>query len=121
MTLDPLECTVIGFESNRFNGEIAREIERVVENGSIRVVDILFITKNLDGNVTLVEVDGRDDPRFAGFAPLLDGLRGLLTAEDVDRIAERACPRTRPVWHCSSSIAELNTSRTPSCRPAGSW
>jgi hypothetical protein len=88
MTLGPLEYTVIGFEGNRFNGEIAKEIERVVENGSVRLVDVLFITKNLAGEMTLVEVDNKDDPRFAGFAPLLDGLRGLLTSDDVDEIAE---------------------------------
>ena len=88
MTLGPLEYTVIGFEGNRFNGAIADEIERVVENGSVRLVDVLFITKEPEGDITVIEVDNRDDPRFAGFAPLLLGLRGLLTSEDVDRIAE---------------------------------
>jgi hypothetical protein len=88
MTLGPLEYTVIGFEGNRFNGEIAHEISKVVEDGIVRLVDVLFITKNLDGEVTVVEVDNRDDPRFAGFAPLLNDLRGLLTEEDVVSIAE---------------------------------
>src|SRR4051812_44103563 len=87
MTLGPLEYTVIGFEGNRFNGEIAREIANVVEDGVVRLVDVVFITKNLDGEAAVVEVDNRDDPRFAGFAPLLSGLRGLLTEEDVVSIA----------------------------------
>ena len=34
MTLGPLEYTVIGFEGNRFNGEIAKEIGAVVDAGS---------------------------------------------------------------------------------------
>ena len=31
MTLGPLEYTVIGFDGNRFNGEIAKEIGAVVD------------------------------------------------------------------------------------------
>jgi len=88
MTLGPLEYTVIGFEGNRFNGEIAREIEKVVDSGVVRLVDLVFITKDIDGEVTALELDNKDDPRFAGFAPLLVGLHGLLTAEDVAEIGE---------------------------------
>ena len=87
MTLGPLEYTVIGFEGNRFNGEIAREIGAVVNSGIIALVDVVFITKDIDGNPSAVELDNKDDPRFAGFTPMLDGLMGLLTPEDIDQIA----------------------------------
>ena len=88
MTLGPLEYTVIGFEGNRFNGEIARELQEVVDAGVIRIVDLVFITKDIDGQVTAAEMDDKDDARFAGFAPLLEGLHGLLTSEDVVEIGE---------------------------------
>jgi hypothetical protein len=87
MTLGPLEYTVIGFEGNRFDGSIANEIQRVVESGVIALVDVVFVTKDVDGNVEGIELDNKDDARFAGFAPLLQGTRGLLTAEDVDHLA----------------------------------
>ena len=88
MTLGPLEYTVIGFDGNRFNGEIAREIENVVDAGIIALVDAVFITKDIDGEAAVIEIDGKDDPRFESFAPLLGGLSGLFTPEDVDAIAE---------------------------------
>jgi hypothetical protein len=88
MTLGPLEYTVIGFEGNRFNGEIAQELHEVVAKGIVRIVDLVFITKDIDGQVTAIELDDKDDPRFAGFAPLLVGLQGLLTPEDVTEIGE---------------------------------
>jgi len=88
MTLGPLEYTVIGFEGNRFNGEIAKEIEKVVEKRIIRLVDVVFITKDIDGDATVIELDNKDDPRFAGFAPLLQDFMGLLTPEDVAQIGE---------------------------------
>ncbi|MFV2062722.1 MAG: DUF6325 family protein [Chloroflexota bacterium] len=88
MTLGPLEYTVIGFDGNNFTGQIADEISRVVESGTIAVVDIVLITKDIDGSTVVIELDNVDDPRFAGFAALLEGLDGLLTPEDVDQIAD---------------------------------
>ena len=88
MTLGPLEYTVIGFDGNRFNGEIINEIEKVVDAGIIALVDVVFITKDIDGEAAVVEIDAKEDPRFAGFAGMMDGLMGLLTPEDIDQIAE---------------------------------
>ncbi len=51
-------------------------------------MDVVFITKDIDGNAAVVELDAKDDPRFADFTGMLDGLMGLLTPEDVDSIAE---------------------------------
>jgi hypothetical protein len=88
MTLGPLEYTVIGFEGNRFDGSIADEIQRVVDQGVVRLVDLVFITKDDQGAVMILELDSKDDPRFASFAPLLSGLAGLFTPEDVAAIAD---------------------------------
>ncbi len=90
MTLGPLEYSVIGFEGNRFNGEIAKEIGAVVDSGVIAIVDLVFVTKDIDGNATSLELDNKDDPRFAGFAGMLEGLTGLLTEEDVEQGRRRA-------------------------------
>jgi hypothetical protein len=87
MTLGPLEYTVIGFDGNRFNGEIAREIGKVVDSGTIALVDVVFITKDIDGEPTVVELDAKEDPRFADFAGMLDGLMGLLTPDDIEKLA----------------------------------
>ena len=89
MTLGPLEYTVIGFEGNKFTGRIAEEIARVIESGVIALVDVVFVTKDGDGRVTSVELDNKDDPRFAGFSPMLKGLAGLLTEEDVNTIGDK--------------------------------
>jgi Family of unknown function (DUF6325) len=88
MTVGPLEYIVIGFEGNRFNGEIAKEIGEVVEKKIIRLVDVVFVTKDIDGEATIAELDNMDDPKFASFAPLISDLMGLLTPEDVAMIAD---------------------------------
>ena len=88
MTLGPLEYTVIGFDGNNFNGSIADELTRVADQGIVRLVDLVFITKDGEGEVAIAEIDNKDDPRFAGFAPLLTGLMGLFTEEDLLEIAD---------------------------------
>jgi hypothetical protein len=85
--LGPLEYIVIGFAGNKFDGSIAREIERVVENGTIRLIDVVFVGKDSDGNAVILELDDRDDPRFASFAALLADRMGLLTPEDLEHVA----------------------------------
>jgi hypothetical protein len=87
MTLGPLEYTVLGFEGNRFDGSIIDEIHRVVDSGIISIVDAVFITSDIDGNVEAVELDNKDDERFTSFTWMLQGSMGLLTQEDVDQIA----------------------------------
>ena len=88
MTLGPLEYTVVGFAGNNFSGRIADELGRVVENGTIRVVDLVFVARDADGETAIVELDASEDESFAAFAPLLEGLMGLLTPEDIAKIAE---------------------------------
>ena len=86
MTLGPLEYIVIGFRGNNFDGSIAREIGKVVENGTIRIVDALMVVKNETGDVTVIEIDAKKDPRFASFASLLGNSLALFTPEDVAQI-----------------------------------
>ncbi len=88
MTLGPLEYLVVGFQGNRFEGRIADEIGRVVESGTIRLVDVVFIYKDEAGESAIIELDNKDDPRFAGFAPLLGDRMGLFTQEDLETLAD---------------------------------
>jgi hypothetical protein len=94
MTLGPLEYIVIGFEGNRFDGSIAREIEKVVASKTISLVDVVFIGRADNGDAVVLELDNKDDPRFASFAGLLGDRMALFTEEDVMEIAETLPPNT---------------------------
>ena len=51
MALGPIEILLIAFPGNQFNGEILPELERLVEAGTISVVDGLLVSKLDDGEV----------------------------------------------------------------------
>jgi hypothetical protein len=87
VTLGPLEYLVVGFTGTRFDGSIAREIEKVVANKTIRLVDVVFVGKDAEGNAVILELDNKEDPRFASFAELLGDRMALLTPEDLEQVA----------------------------------
>jgi hypothetical protein len=88
VTLGPLEFIVLGFEGNNFDGSIAAEIQKVVDKKIIRLVDVVIVNKDASGEPAIIELDNKDDPRFASFAPLLADSMGLFTPEDLVVIAE---------------------------------
>ena len=85
--LGPVDFLVVEFPAGRstFTGEMADELATLVENGTIRLMDLLIIHKDEDGNLEADEVDNK----------ALDELRGLeahvaeiLAADDVVHLAE---------------------------------
>ena len=58
MAIGPVEYIIVGFPGNQFNGEIAPELGKLVDSGTIRVLDLVFVTKDADGNVGAVEFEG---------------------------------------------------------------
>ena len=94
MTLGPLEYTVIGFRKGTFDGSIAREIGKVVDQNIIRIVDIVLIDRDAEGNSAIIEIDASEDPAFESFAPILENRMGLFTPDDVETIAETLPPET---------------------------
>jgi uncharacterized membrane protein len=94
MTLGPLEYLVIGFNEDKFDGAIARELEKVVASGTIRIVDLVVVAKDEDGTTTIVELDNKDDARFASFRRLLGHTRALFTPEDLEQLADVIAPGT---------------------------
>lgn len=54
--LGPIQMLAIGFETNeRFKGDIMRELNETRSRGVIRLLDMLFVMKDKDGNVLTME------------------------------------------------------------------
>ncbi len=79
MAIGPVEYMILGFPGNRFNGEIAPELGRLIDNGLIRILDLVFITRDADSDLEAVDFEHCDDA-----APFhaLDGAVGGFTSND---------------------------------------
>jgi hypothetical protein len=85
MAIGPVEYIIVGFPGNKFNGDIAPELAKLVESGTIRILDLLFITKDADGNTAAIEFDDHDD--VALFSELDGEVGGFISEEDVEYAA----------------------------------
>ena len=73
MSVGPIEVIVVEFPGNRFNGKIIPELRRLVDAGTIRIVDGLLISRAEDEEITILEIDQvTGDPDLTALADLFD-------------------------------------------------
>jgi hypothetical protein len=87
MGVGPVDVYIIGFPGNKFSGRIAPAILDLVESGTIRVLDLLFVMKDEAGVVTTLEAADLDE-EGAGFLSLDVAQPGALGAEDADEVSD---------------------------------
>ncbi len=87
MPLGPVDVYIVGFPGNNFRGEIVPAILEQVEKGVIRVIDILFVAKDLEGNIAVLTIEDLG-PEGAAFAEVDVIQAGALNEEDADEVAE---------------------------------
>jgi hypothetical protein len=87
MVLGPLEYLVVGFEGNRFTGQILAELRAAHEKGIIRVLDLFVMKKDIQGNVTALELSELSSEETAELAPLAGNLMSLLSPADMQQAA----------------------------------
>jgi len=85
--LGPVDYIVVEFPAgaSNFTGEMAKELLALVDSGTIRLIDILILTKAEDGSVEATELS-----EISELGPLQTveaQLAELLAADDVDHLA----------------------------------
>jgi len=90
--LGPVDYIVVEFPAgaSNFTGEMAEALLALVDSGTIRVIDILILTKNEDGTVDAKEFS---DVEELGSLQAVEGQLGeLLAADDVVHLAAAMDP-----------------------------
>ena len=86
--LGPVDYVVVEFPADKanFSGEMALELSALVQRDVVRVLDLLFLKKELDGSVEAFESHEFDDSEVGQLRELETDLALLLAAEDVESI-----------------------------------
>ena len=87
MEVGPVDVYIIGFPGNKFTGRIAPAIAELVDDGTIRVLDLLFVMKDENGVVATIEIEDLDQ-EGAAFAEIDITEPGSLNHEDADEVSE---------------------------------
>ena len=89
MTLGPLEYVMVAFEGNRFDGQIISALRDVHEKGIIRVIDLVLIKKDEQGNVTATEMTELSEEEAGPFGFLAGNLLNVFEPDDVEATASQ--------------------------------
>jgi Family of unknown function (DUF6325) len=85
--LGPVDYLVVEFPAgaSSFTGEMAAELVALADSGTIRVIDVLILTKDADGTVEATELS--DIAELGELQAIEAELGELLAAEDVGHLA----------------------------------
>lgn len=87
MPMGPVDVYIIAFPNNNFSGEIVPAIQKQVQAGVIRLLDVLFITKDSNGTIATLTA-GDIGAEGAAYAQLDLIQPGALNSEDADEVAD---------------------------------
>lgn len=90
----PVDLVVVRFPDNNFTGEITRELKALVDTGTVRVLDLMFVTKDAEGNFSVVELTDLDDAVAAAFDEFVGDIEAFFSEEDVQAIADGMAPNS---------------------------
>jgi hypothetical protein len=94
MSIGPVEYIAIAFPGNKFSGEIIPAIKKLQDSGTIRVLDLVIITKDDEGNVAAIELAESSPETQATFAVLGVETKNLLGEEDFEEIGAALDPNS---------------------------
>jgi Family of unknown function (DUF6325) len=94
MSVGPVEYIAIAFPGNKFSGEIVPAIKALQDSGTIRVLDLVIISKDADGNVTAIELADADPEQRAALDVLGIERSNLLGEEDFEDIGSALDPNS---------------------------
>ena len=98
MEVGPVEILEFVFPGNQFTGEIAPALGELVESGLIRVIDLVFVTKDANGDVVGIELGDVDEATSSAFGQHVGEPSGLLAEEDIADLGADLPP------NCSAAI-----------------
>ena len=84
----PIDYIVVGFEGNKFDGSILKAIADAVDSGVIDLVALAAISKDKDGNVTVLDIANLGDAYAVEFATKYKPSGDAVDQEDIDEVAD---------------------------------
>jgi hypothetical protein len=91
MAYGPAELLIVKFPGNQFRGDILPALADLVTSRTIRLIDLLVVIKEADGDITVLEAKEAFPDGPVGVS--VEDAR-LLGSDDVDAIAEQLEPNS---------------------------
>ena len=90
--LGPVDWIVVEFPESKFHGQIAPILKDLVDRDLIRVLDLIFLSKDLEGGFEVFEASDMDDSEIGELRSYETALAMLLSEQDVIDLVETIEP-----------------------------
>ena len=94
MAWGPVDIVIIGFPGNKFTGRIAPALLKLVDSGTVRILDLLFVTKDADGVTTTIDIVDLDPDTGPAFLEVTIAEAGALGPDDAEEVADDLAPNS---------------------------
>ena len=82
----PIDYLVVEFPGNRMTGEGLPLLVDLVDSGIIRILDLVFVRRELDGSIAAVELKDFDNDGELDLAVFEGASSGLVGSDDLDEM-----------------------------------
>jgi hypothetical protein len=95
MTYGPIDILALQFPDNaKLRGEGLAALADLVDNETIRIIDLLIVTKDADGNIAARELQELDPEWIRVLDPLKPTITSLVTMNDVEALGAELAPNS---------------------------
>ena len=82
--MGPIDYIVVEFPGSKMNGEAFPHLIDLVDRGIVRILDLVFVTKELDGSVKGIAIADLDDDGELDLAVFEGASSGLIGDDDIE-------------------------------------
>ena len=77
LTLGPVQMLIVGFQGDNFDGSIMEELNRLKEHDIVRLIDLMFVKKNEDGELETAHRSDLSPDEAEQFGAIVGALIGF--------------------------------------------
>jgi uncharacterized membrane protein len=77
MAFGPVQILVIGFDHPEFKGDIRAELERLRDHDVVRLIDLIVVRKDDDGNIEKLQQSDLSQEELEDFGAIVGALIGI--------------------------------------------
>jgi len=77
LTLGPVQMLIVGFQGDNFDGSIMKELDRLKEHDIVRLIDLMFVKKNEEGELETAQRSDLSPDEAEQFGAIIGALVGF--------------------------------------------
>lgn len=89
MSRGPIDFVMVRFAEPGVSPQIADALKSLIDAGTIRIIDLMFVTRESKDSVIVTELGDLADDDYNLWNSIVDEVNGLLTEEDAVLLSEQ--------------------------------